>query len=117
MHTVHSLATQSRLCRFETPFTKSGSARGSIADQWVRKTLLSVEYEYPYIKPRQAVTAVNTIECSPIEVAIETIAARAESLDAMTRARPVNLKLLQLQLQASMHIQVVGAVLTRRRGR
>lgn len=29
---------------FETPFTRAGSARGSVEDQWKRRTILTSEY-------------------------------------------------------------------------
>lgn len=29
---------------YETPFTKSGAARGSVEDQWKRKTVIKSEY-------------------------------------------------------------------------
>lgn len=37
---------------FSTPFTPTGKAHGDIAEQWKRKTILTVENSFPYIKKR-----------------------------------------------------------------
>ena len=65
----------------------------------MRKTFLTVEYAFPFVKSRQEVIAFEEKELTPIEVAIETIESRAASLETITLAKPVNIKLLQLQLQ------------------
>jgi len=68
---------------FETPFTKSGKAHGSTADQYMRKTILTgkfitclnmliimhlVKHWFPYIKTRIEVIDTEVYEISPIEV-------------------------------------------------
>ncbi len=85
--------------RFETPFTKGGSARGSIAEQFMRKTYLGVDHAFPFVKTRQEVTSTHEKELCPLEVAIETIDGRAASLETITYSKTVNIKLLQLRLQ------------------
>lgn len=95
-----------RTFMFETPFTKSGNARGNIMEQFMRKTYLTVRYAFPFMKSRQEVIATREDELTPLEVAIETITNRAASLELATRAKPVNLKLLQLQLQGSVSVSV-----------
>ena len=37
---------------FVTPFTPSGKAHGDLADQYKRKTILTVADAFPYIKTR-----------------------------------------------------------------
>jgi hypothetical protein len=37
---------------FETPFTKSGKAHGDTAEQYKRKTVLTLESYFPYLKKR-----------------------------------------------------------------
>jgi translation initiation factor 1 (eIF-1/SUI1) len=67
----------------------------------MRKTYLTVEYAFPFVKSRQQVIAFEETELTPIEVAIETIEARSSSLELIINAKPVNIKLLQLRLQVS----------------
>jgi hypothetical protein len=73
-------------------------------EQFMRKTYLTVRYAFPFMKSRQEVIATREDELTPLEVAIETITNRAASLELATRAKPVNLKLLQLQLQVGVLI-------------
>lgn len=37
---------------FETPFTKTGKAHGEMGEQYKRKTILTVEGVFPYMKKR-----------------------------------------------------------------
>ena len=97
--TEFTLQNRVREFMFETPFTKSGSARGALMEQFTRKTYLTVQHEFPFIKSRQEVILTRVEVRTPLEGAIETIKARATSLDAVAKTKPVNLKLLQLQLQ------------------
>lgn len=84
---------------FETPFTIDGKAHGGIDSQLVRKTYLTVEKSFPYLKTRLLVTNFREEILQPIEVAIENISKKALDLATMVNTKPVNLKLLQLQLQ------------------
>ena len=65
----------------------------------MRKTILTVSHGFPFMKSRQEVVNVEELELSPLEVAIEAITQRATSLDNLVKTKPVNIKLLQLQLQ------------------
>ena len=89
---------------FETPFTKGGAARGALMEQFTRKTYLSVKHGFPFIRSRQEVLVVREEVRTPLEGAIETIKARAATLDAVAKTRPVNIKLLQLQLQVPIRV-------------
>jgi Dedicator of cytokinesis. len=55
---------------FETPFTKDGSnkPRAEPCDQWKRRTIITTEYSFPYVKKRLKVVSKREIELSPIEV-------------------------------------------------
>ena len=37
---------------YRTPFTMSGKARGDISDQYMRKTILTTEEHFPYVRTR-----------------------------------------------------------------
>ena len=37
---------------YRTPFTKSGKARGDITEQYMRKTILTTEEHFPYVRTR-----------------------------------------------------------------
>lgn len=60
---------------FETPFTKDGSnkPRAEPCDQWKRRTIITTEYSFPYVKKRLKVVAKREMELSPIEVITLTL--------------------------------------------
>ena len=49
---------------YETPFTKSGKARGLLSEQYLRKTYLTVEKRFPYMKTRLRVIEVRRMSFS-----------------------------------------------------
>lgn len=91
---------------FETPFVKGSSSTQSpgVADQWKRKTILSVDATFPYMKRRLHVTNKETVELSPVETAIETIESRVQVL--ATQLIHPNAKTLPLVLQGSVRSAV-----------
>eukprot|EP01133_Synstelium_polycarpum_P007631 gene7631-8927_t len=92
---------------FETPFTVSGAGQGnSVAEQYKRKTILTVQNHFPYTKKRILVTSKQEINLSPIENAIESIESRTETLQSEIRAIPPNLKTLQQVIQGTVRLQV-----------
>ncbi|EGG21534.1 DOCK family protein [Cavenderia fasciculata] len=92
---------------FETPFTISGAGQGnSVADQYKRKTILTVAKHFPYTKKRIIVTAKQEINLSPIENAIEAVDARYETLNAEIKTQQPNFKTLQQVIQGSVRLQV-----------
>ncbi|XP_055386706.1 dedicator of cytokinesis protein 9 isoform X2 [Condylostylus longicornis] len=90
---------------YETPFTKSGQARGNVQDQWKRKTIIRTEYSFPYCLKRIAVKDREIIELSPIEVAIDEMQTKVSELEE-TILPPADVKKLQLRLQGSIAVQV-----------
>jgi dedicator of cytokinesis protein 9/10/11 len=109
---------------YETPFTPEGKARGAIDSQWKRKTILTVDKAFPYLKRRLAVverqvcdarcvavgrrltSVLQAIEQTPIQNAVEEISQKAVDLRELCEMRPPNLKLLQLRLQGTVSVQV-----------
>eukprot|EP00053_Salpingoeca_punica_P019708 m.201446 g.201446 ORF g.201446 m.201446 type:complete len:1981 (-) comp17705_c0_seq2:210-6152(-) len=91
---------------FDTPFTMSGKAHGSVQTQYKRKTFLTVTHCFPYVKTRQEVVESREEELEPIQVATEAIETKTRDLQFITQLVPVNLKLLQLQLQGSVSVAV-----------
>ncbi|XP_066583188.1 dedicator of cytokinesis protein 9 isoform X2 [Prorops nasuta] len=91
---------------FETPFTKEGKARGNPEDQWKRKTILTTQYSFPYIKKRIAVKQRRILELSPIEVALDEMRQRVQELEDVALIAPTDLKKLQLRLQGSICVTV-----------
>lgn len=103
---------------FQIPFTKGGETRGSVANQYKRKTMLTVEYQFPYILKRlpikssffvrthwpardEFIVRILQEELSPMEVAIEEIEQRTRVLVAELELKPPNIKTLQHVLQGS----------------
>ncbi|KAF2071777.1 hypothetical protein CYY_006905 [Polysphondylium violaceum] len=92
---------------FETPFTENGAGRGSsVADQYKRKTILTVSHYFPYTKKRIQVCSKQEIILSPIESSIETIDQRSEQIMNEVRAQTPNPKTLQQILQGTLRLQV-----------
>jgi len=91
---------------YETPFTKSEKVYGDMADQYKRKTFLTVENAFPYLKKRSIVVKKSRIELTPIETAREVIEKKNNSLKAELALATPNVKALQLGLQGSLLLQV-----------
>ncbi|XP_068140209.1 dedicator of cytokinesis protein 9 isoform X1 [Drosophila tropicalis] len=90
---------------YETPFTKSGAARGNVEDQWKRKTVIKTQYSFPYVLKRIPVKSREIIELSPIEVAIDEMQSKVSELEEIILP-PADVKKLQLRLQGSVAVTV-----------
>ncbi|KXJ26177.1 Dedicator of cytokinesis protein 9 [Exaiptasia diaphana] len=56
---------------YETPFTASGKAHGSLDEQCKRKTILTTSNTFPYVKKRILVVQEEQYELTPVEVAFD----------------------------------------------
>ncbi|XP_058818407.1 dedicator of cytokinesis protein 9 isoform X5 [Topomyia yanbarensis] len=90
---------------YETPFIPNGGARGSVEDQWKRRTILTTQYSFPYVLKRIPVKERQSLELSPIEVAIDEMQAKVAELEEVVLG-PIDLKKLQLRLQGSVAVTV-----------
>jgi len=87
---------------YETPFTTASAKErhsNSVSDQWKMQTILTTEHKFPYLATRIRVKERREIRQTPMEVAIEAMAIRAERLKSAIKARDP--KLLQILLQGS----------------
>jgi hypothetical protein len=91
---------------FETPFTASGSARGEIGEQFIRKTILTVGRPFPAFTTRQEVIARQEVIVTPIQNAILTLRSRVDKMNQEVVADPLNMKALQSLLTGSVLAQV-----------
>lgn len=91
---------------FETPFTKDGRPRGTPAEQYKRRTILTSEYCFPYVKKRLQVVEKEEFELTPIEVALDEMRQRVAELEEVVFLQPPDAKKLQLKLQGSVCVQV-----------
>ncbi|ELR16168.1 Dedicator of cytokinesis [Acanthamoeba castellanii str. Neff] len=93
---------------FETPFTVGGGGQaGHVRDQWKRKTILTAENHFPYVKKRIPVRHKQETCLSPIANAVETIEGRAAAITAELQAEPSpNPNSLQGLLQGALLLQV-----------
>ncbi len=91
---------------FETPFTKSGKAHGDTAEQYKKKTILTVQGCFPHIKKRFRVVEKQELILSPIETAVELISRKIVNLKTELNTATPNLKFLQMNLQGILLIQV-----------
>ncbi|KAI9144507.1 hypothetical protein BKA69DRAFT_1122349 [Paraphysoderma sedebokerense] len=90
----------------QTPYTKSGKAHGTVANQYIRKTIITVEKPFPYLKKRLLVVQSDDIELTPLEVSLEAIQTRCAKLREVIDAKPTNVKNLQMVLSGSVRTQV-----------
>jgi len=97
---------------FETPFSLKGSGHAiNITDQFKKRTLLTVDTEFPCTKKRIRVINKREIIVSPIENSIDLVESRTEALLSEIRVNIPNIKTLQPVLQGSVRLQVhSGAV-------
>lgn len=84
---------------FSTPFTKGGKARGELHEQWMKKTILTTEKSFPYVKRRLEVIHTERVELTPLEVAILNMESKISDLKYVLNRVPCDTKLLQMQLQ------------------
>jgi len=91
---------------FETPFTRAvgGQARGEVAHQWKLKTLLTTEHAFPHLKVRLRVKETETIELTPIKVAIEDLEQKLGRLEAAC----TTLDIVLLQVPGSASLSPLG---------
>ncbi|XP_071453557.1 dedicator of cytokinesis protein 9 [Hetaerina americana] len=93
---------------FETPFVEGGGGTRSeeLHLQWKRKTILTTEYSFPYMKKRILVVEKREENLSPIEVAVDEMRMRVAELQEVVSSTPTDAKKLQLRLQGSVCVQV-----------
>ena len=87
---------------FDTPFTKTGRPHGSVDSQYMLVTILRTRNVFPYLKRRIEVIDSETVELSPIEVAVSALKKRTAELDKVIRCDPPDFNLLELTLQGSV---------------
>ncbi|XP_048588509.1 dedicator of cytokinesis protein 9 isoform X4 [Nematostella vectensis] len=91
---------------YETPFTASGKAHGSLEEQCKRKTILTTSNHFPYVKKRILVVQEEQYELTPVEVAYDEMQNKVKELEQVTTQSPPDMKRLQLVLQGSVSVQV-----------
>ena len=93
---------------FATPFTLDGKSHGSLETQHNKKTIVTVENFFPFIKTRIKVVkeATREIILTPIEVAAEDIEAKVHNL--MSAMKEQSLVLLSMQVQSCVATAVMA---------
>ena len=93
---------------FETPYLtgNSGKSHGSISEQCMRKTIVTTDYAFPFIKRRLLIVSKEEINLTPIQVSIESIAKRNDAISAALNQKPRDAKAIQGLLQGSVRLQV-----------
>ena len=93
---------------FATPFTLDGKSHGSLERQYNKKTIVTIEHFFPFIKTRIKVVkeASREIILTPIEVATEDIEAKLQNL--MSAIQEESLVLLSMQVQSCVATAVMA---------
>ncbi|CAI4226264.1 unnamed protein product [Auanema sp. JU1783] len=84
---------------YATPFTRDGRAHGDLKDQCKRRTVLTAQHCFPYLKTRIRVISREQKVLLPIQVAIEDIEKKTRELSAAIAQNPPDAKMLQMVLQ------------------
>ncbi len=79
---------------YSTPFTLEGRAHGALNEQYKRKTILTTERAFPYVKLRIPVIDKQQIILSPVEVAVEDLQKKIEELRSATAQEPADPKMV-----------------------
>ena len=93
---------------FATPFTMDGKSHGSLETQYNKKTIVTIENFFPFIKTRIKVVkeASREIILTPIEVAAEDIEAKLHNLRSAMKEE--SLVLLSMQVQSCVATAVMA---------
>lgn len=81
-------------------------AHGSLPEQYKRKTILTVERAFPYVKTRVAIIDRERLVLSPIEVAIEDLQKKTDELRLAIQQEPADPKILQMVIQGCISTAV-----------
>ena len=65
----------------------------------MKRTILTTEKSFPYVKRRLEVIRTNTVKLKPLEVAILNMESKIHELKVVFNRTPCDSKLLQMQLQ------------------
>lgn len=63
---------------FETPFTKNGTARGSVEEQWKRRTILRSKFDEPIELNHFSIKKKNSKFSSPVLVSLRFATYRSQ---------------------------------------
>jgi len=92
---------------YASPFTKdTNRAHGSLPEQYKRKTILTVERAFPYVKTRIPIIDRERLVLSPIEVAIEDLQKKTDELRSSIQQEPADPKILQMVIQGCISTAV-----------
>ncbi|CAF0999435.1 unnamed protein product [Rotaria magnacalcarata] len=92
---------------YASPFTMdTNRAHGSLHEQYKRKTILTVERAFPYVKTRVGIIDRERLILSPIEVAIEDLQKKTDELRMAIQQEPADPKILQMVIQGCISTAV-----------
>ena len=100
---------------FSTPFTRGGKARGELEEQRMKKTILTTEKSFPYVKRRLEVIHTEKRELNPLEVAILNMEKKTAEMKEVLNRVTCDTKLLQMQLQGGIATTVHAVCIIRKK--
>ncbi|MES1908349.1 MAG: hypothetical protein MHM6MM_001304 [Cercozoa sp. M6MM] len=96
---------------FSTPFTQQANGRAHAADvtqQYMRRTVMRVEHEFPYLQTRQRVVTREEHELDPIDAAVANLDSQVRRLVSLLKDPLCDTKVLTSLLSGSLLLQVNG---------
>lgn len=97
---------------FVTPFTKTGKPRTeSVADQFIRRTILTTEKYFPCMRIRLRVTEKNLIELDPLQHTICEVKKQSTKILLECDSQNPSLKTLQPVLSGSVCLRKLHSMI------
>eukprot|EP01028_Stygiella_incarcerata_P004065 TRINITY_DN184_c2_g1_i1.p1 TRINITY_DN184_c2_g1~~TRINITY_DN184_c2_g1_i1.p1 ORF type:complete len:2166 (-),score=651.29 TRINITY_DN184_c2_g1_i1:169-6666(-) len=103
--------TNVKIFSFDSAFTDSGRSHGPLSEQKMRRTIITTEFAFPYLRTRAHVLeAPEVIELDPLDNAIELVRSRNDHLANIISTPEPDVNMLQLALQGSVRAAVNGGI-------
>ena len=92
------------LFTYETPFTHSKKAQGSVEEQWIKRTIIGTKDSMPCISRQSDIISLKEIDMPPIRVAYRQLKARVKEIEEAIKNQ--NMQGLQILLHGNILVQV-----------
>jgi hypothetical protein len=103
--------TNVKIFSFDSAFTDTGRSHGPLSEQKMRRTIITTEFAFPYVRTRAHVLEdPEVIDLDPLDNAIELVRSRNDHLANIISTPEPDVNMLQLALQGSVRAAVNGGI-------